>query len=681
MGRRNQDISFYHSIGINHAVSEFQANIAEAMDAQNIYFKDYGQYSAFCKRKGRTRINSSAVSASSIRGIYPFNFGSALNIHYYSEDGKLNSLNITTGAVENLETGFSTTVIPDNSILGNKHFLTAPAPTMSQYVPEADWDAVDATGIYDTVTLSSYGGTAYDAGYAAPGIGSIRLLNHTSVNLTGKIMKLYVAYLTEHNTTPIPSNFEEEGVQVRLFSADGYKEYTMLEDVNGIPLEQAESDNAYAEYDGIANVLTSGTYIQLQVDVGRDTATTTFGSFDPTAVTGILVTITSAATGALVLGGVGLEPRIGNLVYAEDSTGYRRVADANCPEGPVALAQYDGRIWAADGNYLTYSTTGDGTDWTTDSSNFEIDDGDGDIITALKPLGQQLIVFKKHSVHRIQYTGNDAIPYRRIGVYSGGASESSVGCVSKETVRHLVLESTEYLIFCSSQGLYSISELGNPVPIDNRIKEDLDAISEAYRKYSFAVVHPEKRQYWLAHTLGSVSYSDQQFVYGADTKAWSKYTFTGITSFATLVDSAKTYILMGDKNGFLYKHDYQTTTAANDWRDQGSDAEYSAINAYWQTHLQDFSLPARYKTAMELEIVADPYYAGDITWTVTNEESNTSTGVFNITPGTSLNAWEVHRVTTGLYGKYLQYKFSNANSAENMEIKLWSACIKPSGAA
>ena len=138
---------------------------------------------------------------------------------------------------------------------------------------------------------------------------------------------------------------------------------------------------------------------------------------------------------------------------------------------------------------------------------------------------------------------------------------------------------------------------------------------------------------------------------------------------------------MGDKNGFIYKHDYQTTDTANDWRDQDSAGNYSAIDAYWQSHYLDFQLAARFKTAMELEVMLDPYYAGDVTWTITNESTDSDTGTFDVTAGTSLSAWENHRVSIGLYGKHFSIKFRNNTSAENMEIKFWSICLKPSGAA
>lgn len=688
MGRRNQDISFYHSTGINNAISEFQANIAEALYAQNIYFKSYGQFGAFLKRKGRTRINAAAVSANAVRKIMPFTVSTTTYVHYYDDAGQINTLNMSTGDVATIEPGFSTSIIPDVAMLGDKHFISAPSNTGETDIVDlsvtANWSG---TGIYDTELgygTDPYGIVFYDADFAADGTGGATITNITETDFTAKLINFYLQYATDYNTTAIPADFEEDSngytLHVTLYSdsgTDNYKKYSLTTDVNNHLLTGANSANYYTSYDDLPDT----NCIKISIDPERDTPSETGGTFDVTAFSGVKIEVESDATGALYLVGMTKESRVSDLLWAENNIGYHRVTDENAPEAPIALAQYDGRVWAASGNLLYYSTTGDGTDWTIDSSNFEIDDGDGDSIVGLTTLGQQLIVFKKHSVHRIMYTGNDVIPYRRISVYSGGVTEAGVGCASKETIKRIILESVEYVIFGTNQGIYALAETGNPIPVDNRVREDLAAIPENRRPYAFAVVHPEKRQYWFAYALSTNTYSDNQLIYGVEPKAWSKYTFSGITSATTYISSTKTFILMGDKNGLIYKHDYQTTDAANDWRDQNSDASYSAIDAYWQSHYLDFQLPARFKTAMELEVMLDPYYAGDVTWTITNENAETNTGTFDVTSGTSLAAWENHRVSTGLYGKFLSVKFRNATLAENMEIKFWSICLKPSGAA
>ena len=314
-----------------------------------------------------------------------------------------------------------------------------------------------------------------------------------------------------------------------------------------------------------------------------------------------------------------------------------------------------------------------------DASNFQIEKNGGEG-TALKTLGNTLFVFKENSIFKVYATNDITIPYRVVPVYTGGSEYLGVGCISKRTVKNINIGAIEgqenygaqeYLVFESKYGIYVIGQYGGPIKLSNKVKETFNAIPENKRSIAFSLVHPEKNQYWFSYP-DYTGFSQNTLVYGTTTKQWSKYNFTQrITASAIYVSETKTYVVLGDSLGFLYKHDYQTTDALADYRDQNADASYSAIDFQWQGVFNAYAGLGR-STELENTFVIAEKTATDCPITITVDNENGDSVSEDIaTTGTT--DWITKRVPTKLPGLFHRHKFSNAIDQQSAKIYLWSA--------
>jgi hypothetical protein len=375
------------------------------------------------------------------------------------------------------------------------------------------------------------------------------------------------------------------------------------------------------------------------------------------------------------------------------STGgvWTAVADVNKPSNPVDIIQFDGHIFAITAAGIEYSGTGDGTDWTSaTSSTFDIDKNDGDSCIALAKLGETLVAFKSYSIHRINITGNTTVPYRRTPVYSGKTG-TGIGCASRESIRNVTLENlysdvwgkAEYLLFISAEGLHALGSQGNPIDIDQRVRNTFTSIRKDRLSSSFAVYHSNRDQYMLYYPQGSKFTSTDQLIFNNKAKAWSKYDFANMTSATEYIDTKTVYIIMGSKDGYVYKHDWQESVSLTDYSDNGT-----AITAYWQSQFFDFGVPDRYKQIFETTVrVRETDTNCPVTVGVYGEDGNNVIDTINTTGsltggrydsaviGTDIFASDLgyadKTVITPLYCYNASYRFGNAGNNQSMDIYAW----------
>ncbi len=382
------------------------------------------------------------------------------------------------------------------------------------------------------------------------------------------------------------------------------------------------------------------------------------------------------------------------------STGgvWTTVTDVNKLANPVDVIVYDGRLVTLNATMYKLSAQTDGTDWTSDSWSAGIDEDDGDVCTALATIGKQLIAFKRFSVHRIVYTGDDLIPYRRESQYSGRMG-SGIGCNSRLSIQNVTLDNlysdvwgkAEYVLFASDMGIHAIGLQGNPINIDQRVRNTYLGIQKDRIPYVFSVTHPKRDQYMFFFPEGSKTSSSSQLVFSTKAKAWSKYNWTNMSSACLYVDVKVVYTIMGDKNGYLYKHDYQETDSLTDYSDDGE-----AIQAYWQSQYYDFGLPNRYKQIYSTTVrVRETETDCPVTILVTGEDGTSATGTISTTgSGSSGGRYDSAIIGTGVFASALgyidhdvdvslycynaSYRFENAVNEQSMDIYGWFTEVKGS---
>ena len=319
-----------------------------------------------------------------------------------------------------------------------------------------------------------------------------------------------------------------------------------------------------------------------------------------------------------------------------------------------------------------------------DSSNLTIDSAGDDELVACRRLGNTLFLFKKHSMFRMRITGDTVIPYRIDPMYVG-KDDVGVGCINKNSICYAVLGSLqeglgeqEYLIFQAESDWYAIHEYGKPTRITPRVRTTIDGIPDANKTSMFSVNYPKQGMVLIGYPTSSVDYCSEQLVYGTHSKEWSRFDWLNLTAAEVYIGATNSYLLLGDKDGYIYKHDYQTTTAATDYRDMIAAGTYIATDAQWELHRSDYGNTGTNKDVISTEVTCKKTATDmPITITVSNEKdtSNSTSISTNIGSATDL----VQRVTTKMYGKYLSHKFSNAVLSNSMDILFWATEIRATG--
>ncbi len=311
----------------------------------------------------------------------------------------------------------------------------------------------------------------------------------------------------------------------------------------------------------------------------------------------------------------------------------------------------------------------------TSAGSIQVSPGDGERITALKPLflplenEEVLVVFKERSTYIL--TGNDA------DTFSIQKVSDEFGAVSKQSV---VLVGNE-LIFLSIEGITSLSTAtlqGNMISgfLSNRIRSLVNQLNPAKLSDSFAVHLRDRREIWWFVAEGSSSQNQRVLVYNYGIQnAWSRR--SGITAACGAVIGRKLYT--GGYNGFVFQ------------QLKGNSYDGEAIPWSYRTPFYDFSNPRTRKRIKDVEIYLKQISLMGITvktgWDFNRGSARQEIRTLQVNPDSASALFgaakygadtyavigsSILRFTPSGSGKLFQLEFSGQEAGKPVELQGWS---------
>lgn len=231
----------------------------------------------------------------------------------------------------------------------------------------------------------------------------------------------------------------------------------------------------------------------------------------------------------------------------------------------------------ADGVYyptrIYWSNLQDTTTWL-QSSFLEISENDGQQITGIKVLGQNLIIFKTRSIYIVSFTGDADAPFILQG---GGKANSDVGTVSHFSIQ----EVQNGLVFLSPDGLYYFDGI-NSSKISDRVNPTFLGLNQAQLVNSRSCVQRIKHRYMLSVQSGSGNNNDTIITWDWYLNAFSVHTGMSPSTMCTTYTNGFTErIWFGDYSGYYYQMD---TNSLNDFPLNVA----TPINSFYYTNWKDF---------------------------------------------------------------------------------------------
>ena len=297
----------------------------------------------------------------------------------------------------------------------------------------------------------------------------------------------------------------------------------------------------------------------------------------------------------------------------------------------------------------------------------DIAPNDGQAITGVIPLKNNLIVFKEDSCYRIYHAGGDNYSFERIS--------PNIGCIAPKTI--CAVENK--LMFLSRNGAYAtdgfyVEYIGKKM--ENQFQNiDQDIISSAC-----AVNHIADKEYRItlpySESGESLTTNTHSFCHNYSKEFWSLFDTTVYTFYAKLNNN--TYL--GKETGEVFQ--IRRFDSAFDFRD-----DFDAISAEIRTKWYDLNAPSSRKFFYKFVThVYQPDFASDtvIGYSYDFADGFDTLGTFsvNISPwgrfawGRSLWGYQksipVRYSPSPKKANYGRFQFSNENKDETLEILGWS---------
>lgn len=207
----------------------------------------------------------------------------------------------------------------------------------------------------------------------------------------------------------------------------------------------------------------------------------------------------------------------------------------------------------------------------------DISPDDGQEITGIIPLKQNLIVFKEDSCYRVSNVGVNSYVTERI--------DPNVGCIAPKSICSI----GNSLVFLSRDGVYATD--GYYVNyIGERVRKYFENIPKEYMKEACAVNYISNKEYRLA-----IPYTSEQttnnyaLVYNYNYDAW--YIFDNIK--ATYFVKLENDIYFSTYKGLVYK--FRDFGIVQDYRD-----DFDSISAILHTRWYDLGVPSKRKMLSNL---------------------------------------------------------------------------------
>ena len=318
---------------------------------------------------------------------------------------------------------------------------------------------------------------------------------------------------------------------------------------------------------------------------------------------------------------------------------------------------------------LYFSDLGDIANWTTGTSgNVEVETNDGTKIRAIHPGFDALYIWKDTSIWRLTGDDKDTFELQRMVRGIGTESQNSVALVGNDFIFTDGKGDTYIYDGAVKLRLLSANVQGT---IDD---QNFDRFDES------SVIEFDKDYYWTSSTAGA---SDHNTLLMFDTfhLSWTK--FSGINANAMWVgedSNGKDALFFGDYTGFVYQYPSGTNDAG------------TAISAYYTTKQFRFKEVNINKTLRVLNVLVsqEGNYNLDVE-SRTDFQSTGSTKSINLQGESSVYGTSVfgtdkyggQNLITGRLefdqeGQFFQFKFSNSNIDEPIEIEGWQPFIDES---
>lgn len=320
----------------------------------------------------------------------------------------------------------------------------------------------------------------------------------------------------------------------------------------------------------------------------------------------------------------------------------------------VSGTAHPSRVYWSDLNALTF----------TDTNFNEVARNDGTAITGLKMLGEELIIFKEHSIFKALFTGDRDIPFVFV------RTKSSVGCVGGYSIQ----EVSNGLIFMAEDGFYYFDG-SNSFKMSDRITATLGDMEESRFPNAVSCYQHNKNRYWSSETTSGGTTHNRNIMFDSYNNSWSLYRGLSANCFARVRTSGEERIYFGDYSGFVYRAD--TTNTDNPL------GVATAINAYFYSKWHDFEDIVHSKGTPHIYIY---YQLSNATLTFSYAYDGESVSSYNQTFSTSGGAALYGTATydsTDTYastgsaivrrdltsrGRLVQFKYANATSGETFQI-------------
>lgn len=220
---------------------------------------------------------------------------------------------------------------------------------------------------------------------------------------------------------------------------------------------------------------------------------------------------------------------------------------------------------AANPSRVYWSNVSDPGTW--GSSNFiDFRYADGDSVTSIIELNQNLLIFKRRSIGLL-FTQSNTVsgavtlsPLTEVIVGTGCPGGQCVENLPDGSVVFLGTNAHVYLI----QGGTSVTDISDPSEGSN-IQPTLDSMSISRLQYAVVKFYPTRNQVWISmSSLGSTS-NDTVFIYDTQVGVWvSPFTNLNINVMEPTIDTRSTpnhpiLMVTGDYGGMVYEQDKGTS--------------------------------------------------------------------------------------------------------------------------
>lgn len=349
----------------------------------------------------------------------------------------------------------------------------------------------------------------------------------------------------------------------------------------------------------------------------------------------------------------GVDANITKAKYVEAYNNYLFLANVS-----VGSTTFPTRIyWSNLQDPTTFLTT----------SFIEVAINDGQQITGMKVLGDNLIIFKTRSIYIVSFTGDPDIPFILQG---GGKSNSDVGCVAPFSIQ----EVTNGLMFLSFDGLYYFDG-SNSTKVSDRINPTILGLNTTRLAQTRSMVQHNKHRYLFSVPSASSSTNDTIITWDWYLNAFSIYSGINAASMCTTFASGYVEkIYFGDYAGFYYQMD----TGSND----NPLNITTAINAYYYTNWKADENIMDEKATPNVVL----YYQNNnavLTFAYSYDFNNADTYSLTLSTGGSTDVYGTgvygvatyagtggaqQRIDLNGRGRVVRYKFANMNMSETFRI-------------